>query len=144
MRIDRLLCYLRFVRTRSAAHRLVDEGHIRRNGERVTRASRDILEGDVLTLPLGNSVRLVEIIALPERRGAPREEMSGGTHGWDNEDPQMQALFIAAGPRISATTPVRNLENVDVYALLAALVGVSPQPNDGDEDALVLFAACAP
>ncbi|HAN88883.1 MAG TPA: RNA-binding protein, partial [Erythrobacter sp.] len=30
-------------------------------------------EGDVLTLPLGNSVRLVEIIALPERRGAPRE-----------------------------------------------------------------------
>ena len=73
MRIDRLLCYLRFVRTRSAAHRLVDEGHIRRNGERVTRASRDILVGDVLTLPLGNSVRLVEIIALPERRGAPRE-----------------------------------------------------------------------
>ncbi len=73
VRIDRLLCYLRFVRTRSAAHRLVDKGHIRRNGERVTRCSRDIAEGDILTLPLGDEVRLVEILALPERRGPPRE-----------------------------------------------------------------------
>ena len=73
MRIDRLLCYLRFARTRSAAHKLVDEGHIRRNGERVTRCSRDIIEGDILTLPLGKSVKLVEILTLPERRGPPRE-----------------------------------------------------------------------
>lgn len=73
MRIDRLLCHLRFVRTRSAAHRLVEEGHIRRNGERVTRGSRDIAVGDILTLPLGERVRLVEILALPERRGPPRE-----------------------------------------------------------------------
>nr|WP_282099769.1 S4 domain-containing protein [Qipengyuania mesophila] len=73
VRIDRLLCYLRFVRTRSAAHRLVEEGHIRRNGERVTRCSRDIGAGDILTLPLGERVRLIEIITLPERRGPPRE-----------------------------------------------------------------------
>lgn len=73
VRIDRLLCYLRFVRTRSAAHRLVDKGHIRRNGERVTRCSRDIAAGDILTLPLGNAVKLVEILSLPERRGPPRE-----------------------------------------------------------------------
>ncbi|WP_370190318.1 RNA-binding S4 domain-containing protein [Qipengyuania sp.] len=73
MRIDRLLCYLRFVRTRSAAHRLVEEGHIRRNGERVTRCSRDIGTGDILTLPLGERVRLIEILAVPERRGPPRE-----------------------------------------------------------------------
>ncbi len=73
MRIDRLLCYLRFVRTRSAAHRLVEEGHIRRNGERVTRCSRDVAVGDVLTLPLGNGVRLIEILSVPERRGPPRD-----------------------------------------------------------------------
>jgi len=73
VRIDRLLCYLRFVRTRSAAHRLVEEGHIRRNGERVTRCSRDIGTGDILTLPLGERVRLIEILAVPERRGPPRE-----------------------------------------------------------------------
>ena len=73
MRIDRLLCCLRFVRTRSAARTLVDEGHIRVNGERVQRASRTIAAGDVLTLPLGDSVRLIEVVNLPERRGPPRE-----------------------------------------------------------------------
>lgn len=73
MRIDRLLCTLRFTRTRSAAQALVEQGHIRRNGERVTRGAQDVRIGDVLTIPLGNRVRLVEILALPERRGAPRE-----------------------------------------------------------------------
>ena len=73
MRIDRLLCHLRFVRTRSAAQELVERGHIRRNGERVTRPSRDIVVGDVLTLPLGNAVHLIEVLHLPTRRGPPRE-----------------------------------------------------------------------
>lgn len=73
MRIDRLLCHLRFVRTRSAAQKFVEQGHIRRNGERVLRGSCDIHIGDVLTIPLGNFVRLVEILDLPERRGPPRE-----------------------------------------------------------------------
>ena len=73
MRLDRLLCCLRFVRTRSAARKLIEEGHIRKNGERVLRASRDVTTGDVLTLPIGKRVKLVEVIALPVRRGPPRE-----------------------------------------------------------------------
>ena len=32
-----------------------------------------IAEGDILTLPLGDRVRLIEIRTLPERRGPPRE-----------------------------------------------------------------------
>ena len=73
MRIDRLLCALRFVRTRSSARKLIDEGHVRLNGERVVRASREVIVGDVLTLPLGQKVRLIEVLAVPERRGPPRE-----------------------------------------------------------------------
>ncbi len=73
MRIDRLLCQLRFVRTRGAAQRLIEEGHIRRNGGRVMRSALDVQQGDILTLPLGRKVRLVEILALPARRGPPRE-----------------------------------------------------------------------
>ncbi len=76
MRIDRLLCFLRFAKTRGIAANLVMTGQLRRNGERVTRASQDIVVGDVLTIPLGMSVRLVEILALPERRGPPREAQS--------------------------------------------------------------------
>ncbi len=73
MRIDRLLCYLRFVKTRSMAHRLIDEGHVRRNGQRVCRASQPVTEGDVLTIPLGENVLVAQICALPNRRGPPAE-----------------------------------------------------------------------
>ncbi|UVI39967.1 RNA-binding S4 domain-containing protein [Qipengyuania spongiae] len=76
MRIDRLLCMLRFCRTRSRAASLVGEGHLRRNGERVVRASQPVAVGDVLTIPVGNAVRLVEVLALPDRRGPPSEAQS--------------------------------------------------------------------
>lgn len=73
MRIDRLLCNLRFLRTRALAADLVRGGHLRRNGARITRPSQAIAIGDVLTIPLGSAVRLVEVLALPERRGPARE-----------------------------------------------------------------------
>lgn len=73
MRIDRLLCNLRFLRTRTLAADLVREGHLRRNGVRVTRPSQDVSVGDILTIPLGSRVRLVEILGLPERRSSARE-----------------------------------------------------------------------
>ena len=71
MRIDRLLCYLRFVKSRSQAHQLVDEAHIRCNGTRVARDSRAVSVGDVLTVPIGSGVRVIEILDIPERRGPP-------------------------------------------------------------------------
>ena len=73
MRIDRLLCHLRFVRTRSRATALVESGHLRRNGTRVARVSQPVEPGDVLTVPLGSRVALIEILSLPARRGSPRE-----------------------------------------------------------------------
>ena len=73
MRIDRLLCYLRFVKTRSRAQQLVESGHIRCSGARVTRVCHEIARGDVLTIPLGNDVRIAEILTLPDRRGPPSE-----------------------------------------------------------------------
>ena len=96
-------------------------------------------------LAYGTNPRVAEIFCLAEPgwsivQGVVAGEVAGGAHGWDNDDPQMQSLFIATGPRLSASTPVSNLENVDVYALLAALVGVAPLRNDGDDDARVLFA----
>src|SRR6476659_2836864 len=73
MRLDRLLWFLRFAKTRSAAQRWITEGHIRRNGERVTRQDQAIAIGDVLTLPLRAKVLPIEIIALPGRRGPATE-----------------------------------------------------------------------
>tara|TARA_B100000678_G_scaffold80551_1_gene66891 strand:- start:23 stop:325 length:303 start_codon:yes stop_codon:yes gene_type:complete len=73
MRLDLALCRLRFVRTRSAARRLIETGHLRINGTRVERISRDIAVGDVLTIPQKSSVAVIRIEALPERRGPPAE-----------------------------------------------------------------------
>ena len=73
MRIDRLLCNLRFVRTRSLAAKLAATGHLRRNGIRVTRPSQEVTQGDVLTVPWGAGVRIFEVLVLPEKRGPARE-----------------------------------------------------------------------
>jgi len=76
MRIDRLLYFLRFARSRSLAAGIVDSGQLRRNGERISRSSQPMAPGDVLTIPLGRQVRLVELLALPTRRGPPEEARS--------------------------------------------------------------------
>lgn len=73
MRIDRLLWQLRFCKTRGQAQALVEAGHVRRNAQRVARTSQPVAVGDVLTFPLGRAVRVIELLALPVRRG-PAEE----------------------------------------------------------------------
>jgi len=73
MRIDRLLWFLRFARSHGRAQKWVGEGHIRRNGARVSRLDQQVAPGDVLTLPLGSNVRVIEILSLPHRRG-PAEQ----------------------------------------------------------------------
>lgn len=76
MRIDRALYYLRFSKTRGLAQRLLGEGHVRINGNRIERCSHDVSVGDVLTFPIGNQVRVIEILGLPQRRGPASEAHS--------------------------------------------------------------------
>lgn len=76
LRIDRLLVYLRFARTRSAAQALIDAHALRRNRRHVLRGAEQVRIGDVLTLALGGSVRVIEVLALPERRLSPAAALS--------------------------------------------------------------------
>ena len=76
MRLDLALCRLRLVRTRSAARALIESGHLRVNGARVERISREIQVGDVLTIPRRIGVCVIQIERLPERRGPPAEAQS--------------------------------------------------------------------
>jgi len=59
------------------------------------------------------------------------ETRTTGAHGYDNSAPEMAALFVASGPSIRKGGKVRDMDNVDVYSLLAALIGVAPAPSDG-------------
>lgn len=63
---------------------------------------------------------------------ASREKFSRGDHGYDNDDPNMRALFIAHGPAFRRGLVVPEFDNVDVYPLLAHLLGIRPARNDGD------------
>jgi predicted AlkP superfamily pyrophosphatase or phosphodiesterase len=56
----------------------------------------------------------------------------GGTHGYDARLKSMQGLFIANGPRFKAGLVVPPFENIHVYDLMCALLGVAPAGNDGD------------
>jgi ribosome-associated heat shock protein Hsp15 len=76
MRLDKLLWFLRLARTRGAAQALVEAGHIRRNGQRVERCAQPVGVGDVLVLPLPRGVTVIELVALPDRRGPAAEAQS--------------------------------------------------------------------
>lgn len=71
LRVDRLLVYLRFARTRSAARIMVEGRSLRINRKHVRRVSENVAIGDVLTLAIGNDIRVVEVISLPTRRASP-------------------------------------------------------------------------
>jgi predicted AlkP superfamily pyrophosphatase or phosphodiesterase len=58
--------------------------------------------------------------------------VSLGEHGYDNAAPQMRAVFVARGPAFREGATVPTFPNVDVYPLMAHLLGVRPEPNDGD------------
>ncbi|MFO6463943.1 RNA-binding S4 domain-containing protein [Jannaschia sp. KMU-145] len=73
LRIDKWLWQARFFKTRSLAARMVGEGRVRVNGERVIKASHGIAPGDSLTFPQGNRIRVVEVAALGTRRGPAAE-----------------------------------------------------------------------
>lgn len=55
-----------------------------------------------------------------------------GSHGYDPALPSMRALFVARGPAFRAGATLPAFDNVDVYPLLAHLIGIEPAANDGD------------
>jgi predicted AlkP superfamily pyrophosphatase or phosphodiesterase len=56
-----------------------------------------------------------------------------GEHGYDPRDAMsMRGLFVAAGPAFKRGVTIPPFENVSVYNVLTAVLGVKPAPNDGD------------
>lgn len=76
MRIDKLLWFLRLAASRSFAQHWVQDGHIRLNGRRIEKPGTSIKAGDVLTLPMRSRVKVIEVAALPARRGPVEEAQS--------------------------------------------------------------------
>jgi ribosome-associated heat shock protein Hsp15 len=76
LRIDKWLWQARFFKTRSLAAKLVQSGKLRLNGDLISKPSRIVSEGDVLTFPKALDTRVIEVRALGTRRG-PAPEAQG-------------------------------------------------------------------
>jgi predicted AlkP superfamily pyrophosphatase or phosphodiesterase len=55
----------------------------------------------------------------------------GGAHGYDPAAREMDALFVANGPAFRTGIALPAFDNVDVYPLVARLIGVTPRAADG-------------
>ncbi|QTC91752.1 alkaline phosphatase family protein [Brevundimonas goettingensis] len=85
---------------------------------------------------LGSNPRVPPIVCSAEvgwvfaTRARPLRR-AGGAHGYDNQAPEMAALFIAHGPGVAHGRTLRNLDSVDVQPLLGRLLGIPVPPGDG-------------
>jgi ribosome-associated heat shock protein Hsp15 len=93
-RIDKWLWHARVVRTRPAAAALANGGQVRLNGERIDAASRLVRTGDVVTVALDRTVRVMRVTGFAERRGS-----ADRTHG----------LYEEIGPEAHRASPVREI-----------------------------------
>jgi ribosome-associated heat shock protein Hsp15 len=73
LRIDRFLFFIRFSKSRTLAQGIIEEGHVRIDGKRVEKPSDQVEVGSVIALPLHGEVRVVRVLALPQRRGPAPE-----------------------------------------------------------------------
>ncbi|MDX2235040.1 MAG: ectonucleotide pyrophosphatase/phosphodiesterase [Hyphomonadaceae bacterium] len=86
----------------------------------------------------GASPRIPPIVCLPDTgwtivsAARPSRYASKGAHGYDPQHPDMGAVFVANGPSFRAGARVPPFDNVHVYPLLTHILGVAPEPNDGD------------
>ena len=62
------------------------------------------------------------------------EKSKKGTHGYDNEEMDMHAIFYAYGPAFKEAYVAPTFANVDVYSLLAEILELEAAPTDGSLD----------
>ncbi len=56
-----------------------------------------------------------------------------GQHGYDPALASMRGIFIAHGPAFKRGVELEPFENIHLYNLLCAALGLKPAPNDGDD-----------
>ncbi len=90
---------------------------------------------------LRDSPRVAPLIGVPsvgwEALTAARLARSGGRliagdHGQDPADSRMHGVFVAYGPSFREGRVIERFESVEIYNLMAAVLGLEPAANDGD------------
>jgi len=92
-RLDKWLWHARVVKARTSAAALVERGHVRLNGVREKSPGHSVKPGDVLTIALDNSVRILKVTGFSERRG---DAISARALYEDLQAPDLQAPDLQA------------------------------------------------
>lgn len=90
-------------------------------------------------LHYGSNPRIKDIIVEPDLGYsvgfmANAERYRGGTHGYDNAEPDMHGIFYAMGPSFKKGHEHRAMENVNVYQIITHILNLKPAPHDGEWD----------
>ena len=84
-------------------------------------------------LHASGNARLGDLLVMPTGMGmvqlSPDDRPPAGMHGWDPTLPEMHGIFLAAGPGIAAGVGLPAVDAVDVYPLVAHLLGLTPNPE---------------
>ena len=88
-RLDKWLWCARFMKARADCARLVAGGLVRINRQPTDKPHARLRPGDVLTLPLRGGVRVIEVLALAQRRGPASEAQ---TLYRDRDEPDRDGL----------------------------------------------------
>jgi len=92
---------------------------------------------------VGDNPRFPDIILMPETgyavisKSEKAHKVTAGDHGWSPDSPEMHGFFVASGPNIKAGVTLGPVRNVDVYPLMASILGLKgPEKLDGDASRL--------
>ena len=85
----------------------------------------------------GSNPRTLDFVLLADSSwtvglGEKSKSFPLGGHGYDNRNPDMHAIFYATGPDFHKGMIQPTFENVDIYLLIAHILGLEPAPTDGN------------
>ncbi|MCW1951830.1 MAG: RNA-binding S4 domain-containing protein [Octadecabacter sp.] len=99
LRLDKWLWHARFFKSRGLAAALVKSGRIRVDGTPVSKPSRAISAGVVLTFPKEDEVRIVRVLGLGVRRGPAPEAQALYEDLTPAREPRIDPLEYRVGGR---------------------------------------------
>jgi alkaline phosphatase D len=86
-------------------------------------------------LHYGSNSRVLDFVIEADKNyslvTSKNQKVIGGTHGYDNRNKDMHAIFYAKGPNFRIGKRTGTFQNVSVYPLIAAILGLQIDNVDG-------------
>jgi alkaline phosphatase D len=83
----------------------------------------------------GSNYRVLDFVIEADKNyslvTSKNQKVIGGTHGYDNRNKDMHAIFYAKGPNFRIGKRTGTFQNVSVYPLIAAILGLQIDKVDG-------------